>query len=413
MTVTRGTVSSPGAQTTPAFSSTQQNKRDVLDYLKLNYAQNLKLITLIEDMKVGKDDVSMSRGKIKQAEVSQIRYECFNFTDWSKTFTVASFSGTTLVLNSTAELKIYDTLYYFDLSTGTSQTARIDSITNTTDCEVTSIGSTAFDPPDGATLGIGPTAYPQNSVNPSIISKDFDNVYNTLQIVREPVAIANSMMKTEFYATKDYFKLLKMINLVRFYEKLERGFIFGNRASSGNTTSGGAVLTDSFYTSRGILNWAANSYNFNGSLSSFKFNTELPRALPTVGDGDPMICLCGFDVQGRINELVNDRVVYNVDMGSSKTTLQEYGVNTRVVKTQTFAMEMVNVKYMNEGDLARCMLVFNPNNVEFVHLPGRGVKPHVGIQENDRDGKVDEVLAEFGCRVNDGGQSILLATNLW
>jgi hypothetical protein len=414
MTVTRGTVSSPGAQTTPAFSATQQNKRDVLDYLKLNYAQNLKLIALLEEFDIGKSDVSMTKGRIKKSEVSQVRFECFNFTDWSKTVTVTSFSSTTLVVNSTAQLKIYDTLYYFDLSTGATQTARIDSITNTTTAEVTSFGDTTFDPPDGATLGISATAYPQNSVNPSIISKDFDNVYNLLQIVREPVAISNSMMKTEFYATKDYFKLLKMINLVRFYEKIERAFLFGNRAASTvNVTSGGAVLTDEFYTSRGLLNWAANSYDMSGSMSSFKLKTEIPRALSTVGEGDPMICLCGFDIQGRIDDMVADKVVYNIDVGDAKTTLREWGVNTKVIRTQTFAMELVNVKYMNEGNLAKCMLIFNPNNVDFVHLPDRDIRPVVGIQENDRDGKIDSVEAEFGCRVNDGGQSIAIIQNCW
>ncbi|MBN1294368.1 MAG: hypothetical protein JXB48_21205 [Candidatus Latescibacteria bacterium] len=413
MTVYRGTVSSPVPQTVPTFSSTQHNKRDVLDYIKLNYARNLKLIALLEEMEVGKSDVSMSSGKIKKAEVSQQRYECFNFTDWSKTVTVTSFSSTTLVVNSTAQLKIYDTLYYFDSSTGTSQSARIDSITDTTTCEVTSFGATAFNPAAGTTLGISATAYPENSVNPSMISKDFDNVYNCTQIVREPVAISNTLLKSEFYATKDYFKLLKMINLVRFYEKIERGFLFGNRASSGNTTSGGAALTSSFTTSRGLLNWAACSYDMVGSMTSFKLKTEIPRAMSVCGEGDPMICLAGFDICGRIDDMVADKTVYNIDVGDAKTTLREFGVNTKMIRTQTFAMELVNHQAMNEGDLAKCMLIFNPNNIEFVHLPDRDIHPNVSIEENDRDGKIDEVICEFGCRVNDGGQSIGLIQNCY
>jgi len=406
-------VSSPTPQTVPAFSSTQQNKRDVLPWIALNYAQNLKLIALLEDINVGKGDASVSKGRIKKAEVSQQRFECFNFTDWSKTVTVASFSGTTLVVNSTAQLKIYDTLYYFNPTSGKTLTARIDSITDTTTCEITSFGATAFAPVQGDILGISATAYPENSSNPSMISKDFDNVYNCTQIVREPVAISNTLLKSEFYATQDYFKLLKMINLVRFYEKIERGWLFGNRASSGNTTSGGAALTASFSSSQGLLNWAANSYDMGGSMSSFKLKTEISRMMSVSSEGDPIIALAGYDICGRIDDMVSDKTVYNINVGDAKTRLREFGVNTKMIRTQTFAFELVNHKAFNEGELAHCMLLFNPNNVEFVHLPDRDIHPNVSIQENDRDGKIDEVLAEFGCRVNDGGQSAGLVQNCW
>lgn len=413
MTVYRGTVSSPTPQTVPAFSSTQQNKRDVLEYIALNYAQNLKLIALLEDMNVGKGDVAMSKGRIKKAEVSQQRFECFNFTDWSKYVTSAGLSSTTLTVDSTAQLKIYDTLYYFDNATGKTLSARIDSITNTTVCEITSIGATAFNPPVGAILGISSTAYPENSNNPSIISKSMDNVYNCTQIAREPVAISNTLLKSEFYATKDYFKLLKMINLVRFYEKIERGWLFGNRASSGNTTSGGAALTSSFSSSQGLLNFAANSYDMGGSMSSFKLRTEIPRTMSVCSEGDPIIALAGYDICGRIDEMVLDKTVYNIDVGDAKTRLREFGVNTKMIRTQTFAFELINHAAFNEGDLKTCMLLFNPNNCDFVHLPDRDIHPNVSIQENDRDGKIDEVIAEFGCRVNDGGQSAALIQNCW
>lgn len=414
MTVTRGSVSSGGIVTTPAFASTQQNKRDVLDYVKLNYAQNLKLIALLAEDKVGQSDVTMSKGRIKKSEVNQVRFECFNFTDWAKYYTVTSFSGTTLVLDSTAELKAYDTLYFYSASAGKTLTARVDSITNTTTCEITSIGDTAFSVAAGDVVGISATAYPQGSKDPTILSKTFDNVYNLLQIVREPVAIANSMKKTEFYATKDYFKLLKMINLVRFYEKIERMWLFGNRASGAvNSTSGGTALTSDFYTTRGLFNWAANSYDMGGSMTPYKIKTEIPKVLSTVGDGDPMICLAGFDIIGRIQEMIDDKVVYNIDVGNAKTTLREWGLNTTMIRTSTFAMEVINHKAFNEGNLNKTMLIFNPNNTEFVHLPDRDIAPNVSIQAPDVDGVIDEVICEAGCRVNDGGASEAIISNCW
>lgn len=417
MTITRGSVSSGGAQTTPAFSAIQQNKRDVWDKIRLNLAQNCKLFALIGDPNISESEISIGKGIIKKAVVSQKRFECFNYTDYAKYVTAVSSSGVTdVVVDSTAELKSGDTLYYYDSSSGKTVTARIDSVTNTTTLVVTNFGDIAWAPVAGTVIGIAATAYGENSSNPSIISKDFDNIYNTVQISREPVGISNSMLKSEFHATKDYFKLLKMINLYRFVEKIERNFLFSNRAAGAvNTTSGGASLTTAFSTSRGWFNWAANSYDMKGSMTNFKLRTELPRVLKTVSDADPMLCMGGFDVIGRIEEMLYDKVMYTVDVGSSgkKTTLQEMGVATKVYRTQTFAMELLNMAAFNEGDLAKVMFIGNPNNVDFVHLPDRDIAPNVGIQENDRDGRIDEVICEAGCRVTDGGQSAAVITNCW
>jgi|WetSurSiteA1Bulk_404760.scaffolds.fasta_scaffold10591_1 hypothetical protein len=420
MTITRSSVSSGGAPTVPAFSATQQNKRDVLDYIKFNVARNCKLIALLDEFQVGKSDISLSKGMIKKTEVTQKRYECYNHTDYDKYITVTSCviisSGPTYTLtaDSTAQIKVYDTLYYFDQSTGKTLSARVDSITNTTVCVVESFGDTAFCPDANTVVGVSATAYPDNSVNPSYISKDFDNVYNVLQISREPVAISNTMLKSEFYATKDYFKLLKMINMARFYEKMERTWLFGNRPTGSlNVNPAGTALTGTFSTTQGAFNWAANSYDMNGNMTSFKLKTELSRALPVVGEGDPMICLAGFDVLGRIDDMVYDKVQYQIDVGSGKTTLQKWGINTKIIKTQTFEMELVNHKAFNEGELARTMFIFNPENTDFVHLPDRDIFPNVGIQENDRDGVIDEVMGECGFRTNDGGQSMAIIKNCW
>lgn len=413
MTVYRGTVSSPTPQTVPSFASTQMNKRDVWDKIQLNYARNCKLIALLKEFNIGESDISATNGRIKKSVVNQQRFESYSNTDWNKTVTVTSLSSTTLVVNSTAQLKIYDTLYYFDNAAGKTLTARIDSITNTTTCEITSFGATAFAATAGTVLGIGATAYPENSSNPSMISKDFDNVYNCTQISREPVAASNTMKAIEFYATGDYWKLLKMINLARFLEKIERAWLFGNKASSGNTTSGGAALTSSFSTSQGLLNYAANSYDMLGTMTGFKLKTEIPRVMTTCGEGDPMIALAGFDICGRIDEMIADKTVYNINVGDAKTTLREFGVNTKMIRTQTFAFELLNIQAFNEGDLARTMLIFNPNTAEFVHLPDRDIQPVVNIQENDRDGTIDEVICEAGCRVVDGGQNIGIIQNCW
>lgn len=406
-TVTKGNVDSGGAQITPAFSATQQNKRDVWPHIVHNFARYAPLISLTSHGQFDKQGISKGPGLIGKAIVSQVRYESYNYTPPpSYTTATAVLSGTTLPCDTTY-LKYGDTLF----NTENETVARIDSITSATACVITSIGATAFSVAEGDVLSVNANAYGQNSSNPSIMSKDFDNVYNTLQISREPVGISNSMLKSEFYATMDYFGLLKMINMVNFLQKIERAWLFGQRASSGNTTAGGAYLTSSFYTTRGAWNWAANRYDMKGSLSMFKLRSEIPGILDTVASSDKVTMLMGKGTYGRINDMMNGQASYQIS--GSESQLKKYGIETRVIKTNNMDLELITHPSFDIGAMKKKALVLTPEQNRFVHLKDRDIRPVVGIQNNDVDGKIDSVEAEFGCQTLDGGQSTVAIENIW
>ena len=403
-----GTNLATAVQSSPAFSATQLMQRTVWDMIALNFAQNVKLLAMVDQGTIDDSGVNRKPGMIAKHVVDSKRYECFNYTPRHKSCVVTSSNGSTaLVVDDTSQLKVYDTLY----NPATGESCRIDAVTNTTTLVVTIIGAT-FQASAGDVLMYGPTAYPENSSSPSILSKDFDNVYNTLQISREPVAISNSMLKSKFLAGGDYFKMLKGINMVEFLRKIERGWMFGNRATgTGNTTAGGSALTASFSTTQGLAQTAATTYDMKGTMTPFKIRKDVPQQLTTVSETEKVIMLFGYEVQGRINEMFNDKVQYFVD--SNNTPLSKMGVQTKTLVTMNMPIEIVRHEAMEIGELAHQAYIFCPDKTRFANLKDRDIRPVVGIQNNDVDGVIDSIEAEYGFETIDGGQSILKVTNCW
>jgi hypothetical protein len=239
-------------------------------------------------------------------------------------------------------------------------------------------------------------------------------VYNTLHIFRRAVGISNSMLKSEFLAGgSDYYKLLKSINGVEFYREGERGLLFGVKASgTGNTTSGGSALSAAFRTSQGIYDYAANTFSMGGSMTRYKLMTELPRLLKTVKENENVIALAGFQTIGVINEMLQDQSRY-IDSGTAKTALRDYGIQTNVLRTMNMPIELVRHEAFDSGAYSNQMLLFVPDNIRFAHLKGRDIRPVVGLQNNDVDGMIDSIEAEFCPSVIDGGLKILKVTNCW
>jgi hypothetical protein len=222
------------------------------------------------------------------------------------------------------------------------------------------------------------------------------------------------MLKSEFLAGgSDYYKLLKNINLAEFYRELERGFLFGVKASgSGNTTSGGAALTAAFRTSQGVYDYAADTFSMGGSMTRYKLMTELPKKLKTVRENEGVIAFAGFQTIGIINEMLQDQSRY-IDSGTAKTALRDYGIQTNVLRTMNMPIELCRHEAFDSGAYAKQMLLLVPDNIRFAHLKGRDIRPVVGLQNNDVDGMIDSVEVECAPAVIDGGLKIIKVTNCW
>lgn len=413
-TVSKGTTASGvGNQTNPAFGATMMQARTVFGDIPLNFAQNLKLLLLVAQGEVGQGGLTVKPGRVSKWEVGTPRVESFNYDPVPTTVTVTADMNSTTVYVDTTYLTPYRLLR--NTNSATPMVCRIDSVNaNTTECVVTSVGSTAFDCKTGDVLMLLDMAMPENSSSIPVMSKDYDNVYNTLHIFRRAVGISNSMLKSEFLAGgSDYYKLLKNINLAEFYRELERGFLFGVKASgTGNTTSGGSALTAAFRTSQGVYDYAANTFSMGGNMTRYKLMTELPRLLKTVRENEGVIAFAGFQTIGIINEMLQDQSRY-IDSGTAKTALRDFGIQTNVLRTMNMPIELCRHEAFDSGAFANQMLLLVPDNVRFANLKGRDIRPVVGLQNNDVDGMIDSVEVECCPAVIDGGLKILKVTNCW
>lgn len=414
-TVSKGTSQTgAGNQTNPAFAATMMQARTVWEKIPLNFAQNLKILAILADGEIDGQGLTQKAGRISKWQVNTPRFESFNYDPrpvTTKATADMAAGATTLACDTsyaTAGRLIRNT------NSASAMVARIDSVTSAAAMEVTSVGDTAFAVSNGDDLMYLATAYPENSSGISVLSKDYDNVYNTLQISRSPVGISNSMLKSQFLAGgSDYFKLLKEINLIEMLRETERNLIFGARAAgTSNTTAGGAALTAAFRTTRGMYDWAAQSFDMKGTVTRYKLMTEIPKLLKTVKENESVLALAGFQSCGQINELLNDQTRY-IDSGTAKTALRDYGVKTNVIRTLNMDIELVRHEAFDSGAYANQMLIFVPDNVFFAHLKDRDIRPVTGLQNNDVDGMIDSVEAEWGCGVIDGGLKILVVNNMF
>lgn len=395
------------AQTSPAFGATQLAGRSVNDRIRMLFPGNAKLFNIVATGQVKGYNTTKGAGLISKRAVDQNRFECFTYSPLAITCVASTLSSTTLTVDSTSGFVAGMSI----INTENNTCARIDSVTSATVLEVTSFGTTAF-AVVGTTdvmLAAG-TAYGENSSSPSISQKDEDNVYNLLQIMRYSWGISESMAGNTQLAGGNAWEQIKLRGVQEAMRKAEGSLLFSDRATgTGDTTSGGAVLTTSFRTTRGMGKWAANSLDALGSLTHQKFITDVPVALgDTINDSQRFIAFCGRQVYGRMTQWVNDKLVY---MESGEKS--EFGAVTQKFITSGPKIEVVQHDLFNRGAFATKMLIFAPENLTYVFKRNRDLKINEGIQLPSADGFQDELKGEIGLESVDAGNSMLLISNCY
>lgn len=398
---------STAAYKTPTPAAAQVQKRDVADTVRDLFPASSILTALVARGEVQNGKEKKSEGMLSKREVKNVRFENYTYTPLAIEFTGSNLSSTTLTLTSTSGLTAYMTL----VNTANWTTCRIDSVTNTTTLEVTSFGSSAFVLVTTADklLAMAP-AYPEYSSDPAILSKDEDNIYNVCQQVRFPVAISDVAAKTPTYLASDYWSRMKEINFKEGKRKVESMLLFSNRSSTNNVTAGGAALTGSFGTTRGARPWAANTVSMGNVMTPAKFRKEIPLAFSarTVNPNDKVICFAGSIINAQMQEWVNDRQIIAQD-----GTLKKFGLKSRVFSTAEFDVELVMHDLFNYGALANQMLLFVPDNLEYVYFTGKDLKPNTDIQSPSTLGFEDEFEGLLGIGTKDAGNSIMTVTECY
>jgi hypothetical protein len=398
------------AITTPAISTTGIRQRTVSDTIRHLFPGNPIMGFVSSGAAKGVEDVVKENFRIGKAIVNNTLYENYTYTPLAISTTIATYS-------SASSFTLTD---YNDVTEGmilvdtTNRTACRVSALSTATVTATSIGSTAFSSAAGRTVLILPSTYKENSTSPYVLMKDEDNLYNVLQINRQAWEISASAEKVPYYGSPAYWKRLKQRGLVEYLRKKESAFLFNERASSGETTTDATL--GNFRTTRGIWQWgiAGGTSDDVGGAFTYDYMTQTlaTKFHSSVGANTKKIGLCGTTTYGIILGQFQDKATITLDASKEYKDVSIGAKVTRITTAKGDIDIMLHDLFDKTG-LDDTMLIFNPDRIEYVHMTDRDDKVKLNIQGNDQDGYKDEVLSEWGVRVDDGGASTLILTNLW
>lgn len=389
--------------TTPAQSTTGTlERRTISDKVRNLFPGAAQLFAMIATGTVNKGEVKKSAGLIGKKGVDTRKYEWFTYTPLATYLTVASVASTTYTMSAVAGLVTKRTV----LNMTNMHVGRVSSV-NTTTMEITVTAITAaFTVAAGDKLLIMAPAYPENSSGPTIVQKDDDNVYNTTQIARYPVAISASAKGNPHYGG-DFWGRVKEKNMIEGNRLTERSFLFGERPASGDTTADTGT-GDAFGTFRGLWNWAGSEFDCGGAMTPEKFRKDLPLTMSdTINPAQKVIFLTSRTVRGEMLEWVNDKQMY-ID---GKSDLEKFGLDCKRFVTNGPTIEVVAHDAFDQPGMTNKGLIFCPDECLYIFKNGRDLAPKQGIQNNDVDGYEDEIMGEIGLAELTGGLAVTKVVN--
>lgn len=395
------------AITQSAPTTTSTLKRTVADTVR-HLFPGQKIQALVASGPSGvKDGVKRKKGLIGKRRVESAKYEAYTYTPLAVEFTVATGGTNTCVVSDADGLML--TMLLFNTTSG--EVMRIGAISSTT-LTVTRVGSAS-----DATLTAGDKllamapAYPENSSDPYILSKDADNLYNHTQIARFAVAISATAKGAPHYGG-EYWPRVKQESVTEGLRKLENTMLFSERASGTNEKTTDSTLADTFRTMRGLWFWAQQSQDMGGNMTIEKFCHDMAVTYvhESVSVEDKKLLLVGTKGAGIINSWVRDKLVLDQPADGYYKT---FGVMIRTVMTDIGPVDIMVHDAFNRGDMAKNGLLICPEKLDYVHLRDRDIKPKNGIQSNSTDGYEDEIMGEVSICPNDAGYSITKLTNIY
>ena len=394
--------------TTPTQSTTGTLKRTVSDTIRRLYpGQPILALVSNGPVSVSGGDVTTEKGLIRKRRVNTPKYECFTFTPLAVEYTVASTSDADTFTLSSGD-GITNKMCLFNPRNRTI--CRVQSITSTPQIDVVSVGSTSFATTAGDKLIALAPAYEENSSSPYILQKDFDNIYNFTQISRFAVAISGSAKGNPHYGG-DFYMNIKKNAYLDGMRKVENAALLNDRPSSGDSTADSTL--GAFRTTRGLVKWAGTTWSAGGSMSADRWITDLSDAMDdTVGQQNDLVALVSTRFYGQMLQWVQDKMM--VDLGND-SKLETFGVTAKRFMTarSSKGIRVIVHDAFDHGDMQKNMLIFDPELLEYVYLRDRDFKLKQNIQDNDVDGVKDEVMGEWGISAIDGGQHMILVTDLY
>lgn len=291
---------------------------------------------------------------------------------------------TTITVDNGSYFRIGDVLKHLDsgevlLVTGVSSN----------DLTVTrSVGGTAASAMDDAdVLLIIGNANAENSLGRTLKTTQKTNEYNYTQIFRWPFGASGTLQASELYGGDDMAYQTRKAGLEHRIQ-MERSFLFGERSEN---TSGATALR----TCGGVIERiTSNVTNLNGNLTLSAMETWL-KTLFRYGPAAKML-FASRDIVSYLNLIA-------IDGGSAKLqtvpstrsfplALTEYvsGHGKLYIVTHN----LLEGAGANNQSYGRWALGLDLDSIYYRYLQGRDTQIRQHIEENDRDGRVDEYLTE-------------------
>ena len=394
-TITKSTI------VTSAVTATGTQKRTVADQIREIYPKASVMQALVAPGAVrgsGENGQAASAGRIAKRKTQTMKFEAFTFTPIGVSVAVAS--GTDLGPTVTDASGMTVGMTVMNMS---NQTVGIIDAISTNALTIVSLG-TAFTCVAGDRLLFLAPAYKEASTNPAVLSKDEDNIYNYVQIVREAVEIAKTAQNAPHYGSEPIWTRTKRRSFENAKRKIENTLLFGQRATSEVTAT---ANLGSVYSTRGATKWAANTFDANGAMTPEKFRKDFALAMPDTVDPDQdLIMFCGRHIFGDMNEWAQGKLELQ-----TPGMYDKIGLKTFKFMTAGPTIQVIQHNAFDQVGNQQKSFVFNPDEMAYYFLDGHDMAIKEGIQANDADSQKDELIGTCGFLDTTGGANSMMISN--
>jgi hypothetical protein len=406
-----------GSSTMTAMGSpsiTQNEQRDVADTIRYKAGGQAPLCKLIAGLELDSKTGKLKRGAglIRKESVKDMRYENFSTPARPRKFTVTAgteVASTGVTLSAVTGLSLQQELH----CPRNGLSFRVEDITTLT-VKGASIGDT-FSCVVGDELIAGSNPIAEGSAVSAPMNGTDDHSFNILEYVRSGVSMTDLAMLMKTIAGGDMFARRKGNMLNEFLRDMDVSMIHGKKSTNSATLNytSGAISpfnSDKFFTTDGLIELAANSFDMENGFSLQAIRHILPLHMGDIyNENDEVLSFISNDFYGKIQDAIDTKAdaIYQIEKGEFDT----YGVKVQKIRTDGVIINFVKHSAMNVKGAKNRMIIFQPKNISFVTLEGCDMVARPEIQTKKTLGREDEIVTTFGLRTEDAGETITDVTN--
>jgi hypothetical protein len=382
--------------TTPVVTATGTLKRTVSDKIRRLYPAVTPMLRLVKTAEV--DDMgetSYSEGLISKTSSDTMKFEWFTYVPIDLFYTATGGSASTVTMADTTSFRTRDII----TNLTNMDVAVVNTITSGTALAVTAVGSWTVTAGDIIAMSCRTMEEGTSDITP--LTKEPDNNYNYLFPFRYAISIADTAINSPHYTEQPMVRYMKD-NMQFVMANIENAFLFGQRASSGDTTSvsiGGTAFN--MFTTRGLLNYATSPIDGSG-MTFDKWSTFVFENLPkTQNPQNMLVMLCGRHIMGTLQSWANSKLIY---MESGEP--DEFGVRPKKFMCGAYTILPLMHNSFDQGPLASSPVIFDPDDLVYRYKTDMDITTKTNLQLPATWGETRAVQGVIGLQCWSGGANV-------